>query len=85
METLKFWDKFTLSPPSPLESYQSFYMSAWAATNPYESSIFTVIGVLEKEYIIAKNLNTTFRPEYDVKKDDFILKLLEAWKVIIQK
>ena len=84
METLKLGDTFTLLPPSPLESYNSFYLTAWHPTNPYESREFTVIWVLDKEYIIAKNLNTTFRPEYDTIKDKFIIKLLECGKVKIK-
>lgn len=39
---------------------------------------------MEKWYIIAKNLNTTFRPEYDTIKDEsFILKLIECEKIIL--
>jgi len=82
MEKLKFWDRFTLLAPNTLESYQWFYMSCTPSV--WKSSEFTVIWVLEKEYIIAKNLNASFRPEYDTIKDSFIIKLLECWKVVFK-
>ena len=83
---LSFWDTFELKPPSELESYESFYMSSSPPTVPYVSHKFTVIWILEKWYIIAKNLNSTFRPEYDsIKDQSFILKLITCDKIILNK
>lgn len=83
MIELKVGDKFTLLPPNALESYTWFYLTKWSPMNKYESHIFTVIWKIENWYIIAKNLNASFRPEYDSIKDTFIIKLLECWKVVL--